>query len=159
MRTSHALATVLLRYTLTAQTRCIRTYAYDYTHICVWLCAHTHMFIRHMCIVIRIYAYSYTHIRVYVYAYIRIYIRVWCVFVIQDENFSLWFIVVKEKEYKKATSRQQKINILHKVNGDHVTNTDVASLHVHVLIGWREEAVHLPYLLLLMDQNEKKKVT
>ena len=34
-----------------------------------------------------------------------------CVFVIQDENFSLRFIVVKEKESKKATSRQRKINI------------------------------------------------
>ena len=61
--------------------------------------------------IIRAYAYSYRHIRVYVYAYIRIYIRVWCVFVIQVENFSLCFIVVKEKESKKATSRQQKINI------------------------------------------------
>ena len=128
----------------------IRTYVYGYTHIRVCLYAHTR-------IVICIYVYSYMHIRVYVYGYLRIYMQVWCVFVIQDENFSLCFIVVKDKESKKVTSRQQKINILHTVNGDHVTNTDVASLHV--FIGWREEAVHLPYLLLLMNQNEKKNVT
>ena len=34
---------------------------------------------------------------------------------------------MEDKECKKATSRQQKINILHKANGDHVTNTHVAS--------------------------------
>ena len=129
-----------------------------YTHIRVWLYAHTRIVIR-ICtrMFIRTNAYSYTHIRVYVYAYIRIYMLVWCDFVIQDENSSLCFIVVKEKESKKATSRRRKINISHKVNGDHVTNTDIASLHV--FIGWREEAVHLPYLLLLMNQNEKKNVT
>ena len=60
---------------------------------------------------IRTYAYSYMHIPVYVYTYIHIYMQVWCVFVIQDENFSLCFIVVKEKESKKAMSWQRKINI------------------------------------------------
>ena len=75
----------------------------------------------------------------------------------QDENVSLCFIVVKEKESKIATSQQRKINILHKANGDHVTNTHVASLHV--FIEKREEAVHLLYLLLLMNQNEKENVT
>ena len=77
-----------------------------------------------MRIIIRTYAYMYTHI----YSYT-------CksdVSVIQDENFSLCFIVVKEKESKKATSRRRKINILHKVNGDRVTNMDVASLHVFI---------------------------
>ena len=69
----------------------IRTYAYGYTHIRVWLYAHTR-------IGIRTYAYGYTHIRVYLYAYISVYISVWCLFVIQDENFSLCFIVVKKKE-------------------------------------------------------------
>ena len=34
---------------------------------------------------------------------------------------------MEDKESKKATSRQRKINILHKANGDHVTNTDIAS--------------------------------
>ena len=110
------LLTVPLRYTLTAQTRIIRTYAHGYMHIRVQLYAHTR-------IAIRTYAYSYTHIRVCLYAYIRTYMRVRCVFVIQEENFSLCFIVVKEQESKKATSRQGKINIFHKANGDHVTNT------------------------------------
>ena len=58
--------TVPLRYTLTAQTRFIRTYTYEYTHICVCLYAHTRMFIR-------TYAFVYTHIRAYLYAYTRIY--------------------------------------------------------------------------------------
>ena len=40
------LYTVPLRYTLTAQTRFIRTYAYGYTHIRVWLYAHTRIVIR-----------------------------------------------------------------------------------------------------------------
>ena len=39
---------------------------------------------------------------------------------------------MKEKESKKATSRQWKINILHKANGDHVTNVHVASLHAFI---------------------------
>ena len=77
---------------------------------------------------IRTYTYSYMRIRVYLYAYTCEY----HVFVIQDENFSLCFIVVKEKESKKATSRQQKINIKHKVNGDHVTNMHVALLKVFI---------------------------
>ena len=71
------LLTVPLRYMLIAHTRFIRTYAYDYTHICVCLYAHTR-------IDIRTYAYSYTHIRVYLYAYKRIYMGAWYVFVIQD---------------------------------------------------------------------------
>ena len=41
---------------------------------------------------------------------------------------SLCFTVVKEKESNKATSRQREIYILRKANGDHVTNTHVASL-------------------------------
>ena len=56
-----------------------------------------------MRIIIRTYAYMYTHI----YSYT-------CksdVSVIQDENFSLCFIVVKEKESKKATNQQREINI------------------------------------------------
>ena len=60
--------TVPLRYTLTAQTRFIRTYAYEYTHIRVCLYAHMRMFIR-------TYAYVYTHIRACLYAYTRICIR------------------------------------------------------------------------------------
>ena len=90
--------TVPLRYTLTAQTRFICTYAYDYTHIRVWLYAHTRM-------VIRTCAYIYTHIRVWLYAHTCIFIRAYTrihkrviLFVIQDENFSLCFIVVKKKE-------------------------------------------------------------
>ena len=35
------------------------------------------------------------------------------------------FIMVEEKECKKATSRQRKINILLKANGDHVTNMHI----------------------------------
>ena len=62
------LGTVPLRYTLTAQTRFIRTYAYGYTHIRVWLYAHTHM-------AICTYAYGYTHIRVWLYAHTHIVIR------------------------------------------------------------------------------------
>ena len=40
--------TVPLRYTLTAQTRIIRTYAYEYTHIRVCLYTHTRMIIREL---------------------------------------------------------------------------------------------------------------
>ena len=40
----------------------IRTYAYTYTHICIYLYAYTR-------ILIRTYAHTYTHIRVYLYAY------------------------------------------------------------------------------------------
>ena len=40
----------------------IRTYAYTYTHIRVYIYAHTR-------ILIRTYAHTYTHIRVYLYAY------------------------------------------------------------------------------------------
>ena len=49
---------------------------------------------------------------------------VWCVFVIQDENFSLCFIVVKKKESKRR-SDNRKLRYLHKAIWDHVTNTHV----------------------------------
>ena len=71
--------TVLLRYTLTAQTRFIRAYTYEYTHICVCLYAHTRMFIRTYAYVythIRACLYAHTHIFIRIYAYIRIYMRV-----------------------------------------------------------------------------------
>ena len=84
---------------------------------------------------IRTYAYVYAHIRACLYAYTRMCIRAYthihasliCL-CYSDENVSLCFIVVKEKESNKATSRQREIYILRKANGDHVTNTHVASL-------------------------------
>ena len=57
--------TVPLRYTLTVQTRFIRTYEYEYTHIRLWL-HDTRMFIRTD-------AYGCTHIRTYAYMYTRVY--------------------------------------------------------------------------------------
>ena len=42
--------------------------------------------------------------------------------------------------------------VLRKANGDHVTNTHVASLHV--FIEQREAAVHLLYLLLLLNNKQ-----
>ena len=45
-----------------------------------------------------IYAYGYMHIRVWLYAYAYGYTHILILFVIQDENFSLCFIVVKKKE-------------------------------------------------------------
>ena len=100
--------TVPLRYTLTAQMRFIRTNAYGYTHIRVWLYTHAH-------IVIRTYAYDYTHIHIYLYAYIRLYISIWCLFVIQDENFSLCFIVVKKKELM-SIKRDELSSVLFSTN-------------------------------------------
>jgi len=71
-------------------------------------------------------------------------------------NFSLCFIVVEEKESKKSTSRQRKINIFHKANGDHVTNTHVASLYVFVPISWRTRRSSSSALSFAVDVSEGK---
>ena len=92
-----------------------------YTCIRVWVYACVHMVTR----IVKC-AHTYTYMRIYADT---------CVsdvsLLFRTKTF-LCFIVVKEKEAKKATSRQRKINILHKGNGDHVTNTHVASLHVFI---------------------------
>lgn len=49
-----------------------------------------------------------------------------------------------------------KINLLHKANGDHVTNTSHRFVY---LLNNEKKAVNLLYLLLLMNENEKKNVT
>ena len=61
------LNTVPLRYTLTAHTRIIRTYAYEYTHIRVWVYAHTRMSIR----TYGVYLYAHTRIGIRAYTHIR----------------------------------------------------------------------------------------
>ena len=54
---------------------------------------------------------------------------------IKDKNFSLCFIMVEEKD------------ILHKANGDHVTNTHVAS---------NEKISSLSALSFAIDESERK---
>ena len=84
----------------------IRTYAYGYSHIRVWLYAYTR-------IVIRTYAYIYTRIYAYTCASdVSLLFR--------TKTFLCVSLLWKRKSLKKATSRHRKINILPKANGDQV---------------------------------------